>query len=108
MSDLQPGVRHEAQESSLGNPAAAGAGLQLMAVLDQLHDDQAVYLDNLDAGVILRVLTRVSAGVRHVLAIRKMVVLTIWKGRSHFVNLSSHKQHLLIDSQQNCKIISVL
>lgn len=82
MSDLQPGVRHQTQQSSLSNPTAAGAGLQLVTVLDQLHDHQSVYLDNLDrhhsleilngefithlnTGVILSVLTGVTTRVGH-------------------------------------------
>ena len=47
VSDLQLGVGHQPQEGSLGYPAAAGAGLQLVTVLDELHDHQAVNLDNL-------------------------------------------------------------
>ena len=77
-----PGVRHQTQQSSLGNPAAAGACLKLVTVLDQLHDHQSVYLDNLDrhhtleilngefithlnTGVILSVLTGVTTRVGH-------------------------------------------
>ena len=89
VGDLQPGVRHQTQQSSLGNATATGAGLQLVAMLYQLHDHQTVYLDNLatlrlekcsilsqtlpylDTGVILRVLTGVSARVRHLLAINQ-------------------------------------
>ena len=47
MSDLQLGVGHQPQQGALGYPAAAGAGLQLVTVLDELHDHQAVNLDNL-------------------------------------------------------------
>ena len=47
VGDLQPSVSYEAEEGALGDPAAAGASLQLMAVLDQLHDHQTVNLDNL-------------------------------------------------------------
>ena len=87
MGDLKPGVRHQTQQSSLGNATATGAGLKLVAMLYQLHDHQTVYLDHLrilklkkystlrqtlpylNTGVILRVLTRVSARVRHLLTI---------------------------------------
>ena len=83
MSDLKLGISHQPQESSLGDTTATGAGLQLVAVLDQLHDHQAVYLDylqlhnslgeagispyptHLNTRVILCVLTRVTARVRH-------------------------------------------
>ena len=82
VGDLQPGVSDEAEEGALGDPAAAGASLQLMAVLDQLHDHQSVYLDNLEThhtleilngefithlntGVILSVLTGVTTRVGH-------------------------------------------
>ena len=92
MGDLKPGVRHQTQQSSLGNATATGAGLKLVAMLYQLHDHQTVYLDNLrilklekcspltalsqtlpylNTGVILRVLTGVSARVRHLLAINR-------------------------------------
>ena len=47
VSDLQLGVGHQPQRGALGYPAAAGAGLQLVTVLDELHDHQAVNLDNL-------------------------------------------------------------
>ena len=54
VGDLQLGVGHQPQQRALGDAAAAGAGLQLVAVLDQLHDHQAVNLDNLRGGDIFR------------------------------------------------------
>ena len=47
VGDLQPGVRHETQESSLSYTTAAGARLQFVTVLDELHDHQAVNLNDL-------------------------------------------------------------
>ena len=47
VSDLEPGVGDQAEESPLGDATATGAGLELMTMLDQLHDHEAVNLDNL-------------------------------------------------------------
>ena len=101
MGDLQPGVRDETQQSALGHPTATGAGLQLMAVLDELHDDQAVYLDNLNTGVILRVLPRVSARVRHLQTISLV----------HGMSKDSCRVHNLKVGTSRCKsfiIISII
>ena len=54
VGDLQLGVGHQPQQRALGDAAAASAGLQLVTVLDQLHDNQAVNLDNLRGGDIFR------------------------------------------------------
>ena len=63
VGDLQPGVRHETQESSLSNPTATGAGLQLVAMLYQLHDHQAVYLDNLGGTLQVKIITAKSTSI---------------------------------------------
>ena len=47
VGDLKPSVGDEAEQRSLGDPRTRGGGLELVAVLDQLHDHQAVDLDNL-------------------------------------------------------------
>ena len=47
VGDLESGVGDQAEEGALGDAAAAGAGLELMTMLDQFHDHQAVNLDNL-------------------------------------------------------------
>ena len=85
VGDLQPGVGHQAEEGALGDPTAAGAGLQLVTMLDQLHDHQAVNLHNLkepiyqysmncdtkchsvylDTRFIFGVLARITTGIGH-------------------------------------------
>ena len=47
VGDLKPRVGDQAEQRSLGDPRTRGGGLELVAVLDQLHDHQAVDLDNL-------------------------------------------------------------
>ena len=47
VGDLKPRVGDQAEQRSLGDPGTRGGGLELVAVLDQLHDHQAVDLDNL-------------------------------------------------------------
>ena len=47
VGDLKPRVGNQAEQRSLGDPRTRSGGLELVAVLDQLHDHQAVNLDNL-------------------------------------------------------------
>ena len=47
VSDLQPGVGNKTKQCALRDPRSGGRGLELVTVLDQLHDHQPVDLDNL-------------------------------------------------------------
>ena len=93
VGDLEPGVGDQAEEGALGDAAAASAGLELVTMLDQLHDHQAVNLDNLKqstcqyfivhaksfylyTGIIFSILTRISTRIGHLSNYGSLVKLT--------------------------------
>ena len=47
VGDLQPSVGNKTKQCALRDPRSGGRGLELVTVLDQLHDHQPVDLDNL-------------------------------------------------------------
>ena len=97
VGDLEPGVGDQAEEGALGDPAATRAGLQLVTMLDELHDHQAIYLDNLEQSTmrssiyllsqkrsiylntrfIFSILARISTGIGHLSKYSSLPKLTL-------------------------------